>query len=209
MPNISTLPSSQLGGYTAFIWSIIIINLIFWGFVLLVVFMHMSSCFCSFHQAHFRCCGSWLRRRGSRSCTLLSFRASSTAASGWWRELWPKTATSSLTTAAGTWRTKRGEQGGGERGWEERGRKASVFGCESTCKCLLACLKLRNVLRLTHAHCVTLGAPLFFKIHVFLLMSYSQGVKNPCQQPPCLKEQCLAIWRGASKRTLSKCWLKL
>lgn len=75
-----------------------------------------SHAFCSFLQAPFQCSGNWQRRRGSRSCTPLSFRVSSTAASGWWRELWPKRATSSLTTAAGTWRTKRGEQREGERG---------------------------------------------------------------------------------------------
>lgn len=70
----------------------------------------------------------------------------------------------------------REEARGGRR--REGERKESVFGWESTCECLLACLKLRNVLRLTHAHCVTLGAALFFKIHVFLLMSHSQAVKN-------------------------------
>lgn len=30
-------------------------------------------------------------------------------------------------------------------------------------------------------HSRGLGAPLFFKIHVFLLMSHSQGVKNSCE----------------------------
>lgn len=65
---------------------------------------------CFSQQARFQCCGSWQRRRGSRSSTPPTSRASSTAAFGWWKELWLKIATSSSTTAAETWRTKRGEQ---------------------------------------------------------------------------------------------------
>lgn len=75
----------------------------------------------SFQQAHFRCSENWRRRRGSRSYTLPSFRVSSTAASGWWRELWPKTATFFSTTVAEIWKTKRGKQGEGEIGAREAG----------------------------------------------------------------------------------------
>lgn len=70
------------------------------------------------------------------------------------------------------------KEGSAGSGQEEGGREG---GRESVC--LLACLKLRNVLSLTHAHCA-LGpeAALFFKMHVFLLKSHSQEVKKKQQK---------------------------
>lgn len=106
------------------------------------------------------------------------------------------------------WAGRRREGAGGGR--QER---VSVFGCESTCECLLACLKLSNVLRLTHAHCVTLGAWRLLCSSKYMSSCWChslRGLKTPVNwQPSCLKEHCLALWRGASKWRLSKCWLKL
>lgn len=100
---------------------------------------------------------------------------------------------------------------GGQRGvsreeaiWDKRregGReegKDTVFGCESTCECLLACLKLRNVLRLTHAHCVTLGAWKLLCSSKYMSSCWChtpRGLTTPVnREPPCLKKHCLAIW---------------
>lgn len=77
------------------------------------------------------------------------------------------------------WAGRRRE--GREGGREDR---VSVFGCESTCECLLVCLKLKKCAKTDSCslcHSRGLEAPLFFKIHVFLMMSRSQGVKNSCE----------------------------
>lgn len=131
---------------------------------------------CFVFQARVRCLENWRRRKGSRSCTPPSFRVSSTAAYGWWRELWPKTVTSFSTTAAETWRTKRGEQGGGRSGTKGERMFLGVLYCKSTCECLLARLELRNASDSCPLHhCRGLGASLYFKINIFPLMSHSRG----------------------------------
>lgn len=44
--------------------------------------------------------------------------------------------------------------------------------------CLLACLKLRNVLRLTHAHCVTVGARKFLCSSKYMSFSCSHTLRE-------------------------------
>lgn len=158
-----------------------------WPTSLTWVCVFICLCWYFFQQAHFQCCGSWPRRRGNRSCTPLSFRVFSTAASEWWSELWLKTARSSSITVAETLTTKRGEQEGGK--WEHEFGQSIVS--EFIYNSIFISILL-NLPAFVHAfkqawcmpteslqfqwHCDTVGALLFFQILVFIVMSHSQRV---------------------------------
>lgn len=100
---------------------------------------------------------------------------------------------------------KEGLAGRGQEGGREGG-KESVFGCERAhvFTCMPQTKKCAQTDSCPLCHCRGQEVPLFFKIHVFLLKSHSQGVKSVYELTTSFLKTALSCLKGCLQMEVIK-----